>query len=126
MRQLLFCGALVIASGSAHAETDFLAKISEIAGMYRELDGTELTSRGAIGTMIGENLYFKNELGQFQVIFDAGREARRAIEGCELEWFGWQNSDCIVEIDAEISIDDTFEFSQGVQPKLIIFGIRRE
>ncbi len=52
------------------------------------------------------------------------REARRKIEGCEVNWSGWENSQCIFVADVEISIDQDFQFAQGIQPKLIVVEIR--
>ena len=68
--------------------------------------------------------YFKNDHGQFAVQFDAGRSARKSIEGCELELFGWANSDCIVEVDAEIAVEKAYGFADGGEVKLIVYNVR--
>ncbi len=69
--------------------------------------------RGVIGTLFGNALYVKNDHGQFKVQFDAGRSARKFIEGCELELFGWANSNCVVDFDVEIAIEEPYDFAQG-------------
>lgn len=119
--------ALVGTAASAE-ETDtieVMQTIEQMAKLHASLKGKTVTMNGAIGTMIGDTLYFKNDHGQFKVQFDAGRNARKLIEGCELEWFGWANSDCIVEVDAEIEIDTAYDFADGGEIKLIVYEVRR-
>ena len=81
--------------------------------------------KGAIGTFIGDSLYFKNDHGRFEVQFDAGRNARKSIEGCELEWFGWANSKCIVEVDAELVVEEVYSFAEGGEVSLIVYALRK-
>lgn len=117
----------LIALGAYAEETDtveVLAAVDQMAKIHASLEGKTVTMRGAIGTMIGDTLYFKNDHGQFAVQFDAGRNARKSIEGCELEWFGWANSDCIVEVDAEIAIETAYDFADGGEIKLIVYEVR--
>ncbi len=104
--------------------TEVMTAIDEMAAIHASLQGKTVTMRGAIGTLIGDNLYFKNDQGRFSVQFDAGRNARKSIDGCELEWFGWANSDCIVEVDAEIAIEEVYDFADGGQVKLIVYDVR--
>ena len=81
--------------------------------------------KGAIGTFITDSLHFKNQHGQFDVQFDAGRKARKSKEGREVEWFGWANSNCIVEVDAELEVDEAFSFANGGKIKLIVYDVRK-
>lgn len=98
--------------------------LNEIEILHASLAGKTITMRGAIGTFIGDQLYIKNDDGQFKVQFDAGRSARQLIEGCELEWFGWANSECVFEFDAEIKIEKEFTFADGGEIVLIVYELR--
>lgn len=123
----LVCGLFNI-SGVAAQEPDtsaVMATVAQISELHASLNEKAVTMRGGIGTLIGDNLYFKNDHGQFSVQFDAGRSARKAIEGCKLEWYGWANSDCIVEVDAEIVIETAYSFSEGGEIKLIVYNVRK-
>ena len=123
--------SLVFASlgaGAAAEDTDtaeVMQTVEQMAKLHASLSGKTVTMGGAIGTIFGDTLYFKNDFGQFSVQFDAGRNARKSIEGCELEWCGWANSDCIVEVDAEISIETEYDFADGGELKLIVYEVRR-
>ncbi|MCK4861656.1 MAG: hypothetical protein KAS85_07085 [Rhodobacteraceae bacterium] len=128
MRSGIYLAALVFAASAVNAEETQTAEveqsISEISALYSSLEGKTITMRGAIGTFISDTLLFKNDMGQFTVQFDAGRSARKRTEGCELEWFGWQNSSCLFEVDAEIAFDSEYSFSNGREVKLIIYEVR--
>ena len=80
--------------------------------------------KGALGTFVGEAIYFKNDNGMFEVQFDAGRAARKKIEGCQLDWFVWSKSKCLFDVDAEISISEAFSLAEGGKITLIIYDIR--
>ena len=123
----LFCG-LSFAPAASAQDTDtaeVMAAVDQMAKIHASLQGKTITMRGAIGTLIGDSLYFKNDHGQFAVQFDAGRNARKSIGGCKLEWFGWANSDCIVEVDAEIAIKEAYTFADGGEVKLIVYDVRK-
>lgn len=128
MRIGMYLAALAFAASTVNAEETQTAEveqtISEISALYRSLEGQTITMRGALGTFIGDTLIFKNDMGQFTVQFDAGRSARKRTEGCELEWFGWQNSNCLFEVDAEIAFDTDYSFSNGREVTLIIYELR--
>lgn len=83
------CNSAVAQDTDTVEVREMLAHMQEL---HSSLHGMTITMTGAIGTTIGDLLYFKNDDGRFQVQFDAGRSARKSIEGCELEWFGWQTA----------------------------------
>ena len=101
--------------------TEIVKKMTEL---HASLNGKTVTMKGAIGTLLSDELFFKNEDGQFSVQFDAGRAARKKVEGCELEWFDWAKSKCLFEVDAEIVVDEPFSFADGGKIKLIVYDIR--
>ena len=101
-----------------------LDAVGQIARLHASLSEMTVTMSGAIGSLLGHGLYFKNDHGQFTVQFDAGRSARKSIAECEVELFGWANSNCIVEIDAEIAIEEAYTFANGGKVKLIVYEVR--
>ena len=122
----ILCG-LIFGSAASAQDTDtteVMAAVEQMTKIHASLQGKTITMRGAIGTLFGDSLYFKNDHGQFAVQFDAGRSARKSIEGCELELFGWANSDCIVEVDAEIAVEKAYGFADGGEVKLIVYNVR--
>ena len=122
---LLFaCSATAVTAQDTDTAT-VMQTVEEMAELHASLNGKTVKMRGAIGTLIGETLYFKNDDGQFAVQFDAGRNARKTIEGCELEWFGWANSNCIVDIEAEITIEKVYDFADGGEIKLIVYDVQK-
>ena len=116
------CNSAVAQDTDTVEVREMLAHMQEL---HSSLHGMTITMTGAIGTTIGDLLYFKNDDGRFQVQFDAGSSARKSIEGCELEWFGWANSNCIVEVDAEIAVTTEYNFADGGAIKLIVYEVRR-
>ena len=134
MRRLSYFPALFLTAtmGShlANAEetntAEVLDTVSQISALYSSLEGKTISMTGAIGTLISDTLYLKNDDGKFKVQFDAGRAARKQIAGCELEFFGWANSDCIVDVDAEIMIEDKFSLADGVEITLIVYELERK
>jgi len=126
---IAFSALMALMSTTAVAQdtdtTEVMGAVEQMAKLHASLKGKTVTMNGAIGTLVSDTLYFKNDHGQFQVQFDAGRSARKLIEGCELEWFGWANSDCIVEVDAEVEIETAFTFAEGGEIKLIVYEVRR-
>jgi hypothetical protein len=85
-----------------------------------EVAGQEVSVEGSIGTgldmMDSEALFFRsNEETVFPVVFDAGREVRRQLEGCRFAMFGG-GTPCRMSGKAEL------EWS-GSQLRLIIFDV---
>ena len=80
--------------------------VAQLSKLHQSLAEKTVTLKGALGTFVGDDIYFKNDNGMFEVQFDAGRMARKKIDGCQLNWFDWSKSKCLFEVDAEISISD--------------------
>jgi uncharacterized protein YaaQ len=72
----------------------------------QKFNGTEITSSGEMGfkTMSDTGLRFKSEDGRFDVLLDAGREARKSLAGCKFTIFSGAN--CRADVKAEISVKD--------------------
>lgn len=93
----------------------------ETLSEFRErTGGVEVTIEGHIGTglfmMDEEALAFRDvEEIVYAVVFDAGREARKSLEGCRFAMFGG-GSPCALSGKAEIELD-------GSQVRLIIFEV---
>ncbi len=83
------------------------------------LAGREVTIEGRIGTGLDitddEALFFRNDLGTFPVVFDAGRTARRSVETCEFGLFAGEGG-CEMTGMAEIEID-------GSRIRLIVYQV---
>lgn len=84
-----------------------------------EIAGREVIARGHIGSGLDftddEALSFAlPDRTTFAVVFDAGREARRQLEGCEFEMFG--GTPCPATVKAEIEME-------GSRVRLIIFEV---
>jgi hypothetical protein len=111
------CSALALAfalcaPGLCHAET--------LEQLRARIAGVEVDVTGHIGTgldlMDDEALAFRDSAGTgYNVVFDAGREARKALEGCEFAMFGG-GSPCAITAKAEIEWD-------GSNLRLIIFEV---
>lgn len=81
--------------------------------------GTEVTATGYIGR--GLDIMDKEAISfalpdrtTFPVVFDAGRNARRALDGCQFKMFG--GTPCPATISAEIEMD-------GSRVRLIVFAL---
>lgn len=119
--------ATLMAGAVVAQETDTLEVtriIGEIAQRHAALSGKTITMTGTLGTYISDNIYFANEDGFFEVQFDAGREARRRIEGCLVTPFGTSSSQCVFEIDAELVVAERFDLADGGEIKLIVYEVR--
>jgi len=80
-----------------------------------------------LGTFITEDLTFVDNTGSYDVKLDAGREARRSLEGCEVNPFDWKLSDCIISGRAELTVDfPNSSVSDGYEIDLIIFEMTIE
>ncbi len=128
LKAVICASALLSFSQNVNAEEmqtkDVNIILGKIERLYEELNGKTATIYGAIGTLIGDQLYLKNDSGTYEVIFDAGRNARKQIQACELEWFGWKNSECRFEFDVEYQIEKSDEISDGKKIRLIVFALR--
>lgn len=99
-------------SSSASAET--------LADLRNRIAGIEVQITGHIGSgldlMDDEALAFRAEDEiTYPVIFDAGREARKALDGCKFAMFGG-GSPCALNGKAEIELD-------GSRIRLIVFEV---
>lgn len=113
------------AKASDQTQTEEVLGILEfMKAAHNELDGMTVTLTGGLGTIFGDQLYFQHELGRFTVQFDAGREARRKIEGCSITLFGNIDSRCVFEVDAELRASSSYKLSDGGEMELIIYAVR--
>lgn len=113
------------AKASEQTQTDQVLGIVElIRAAHNELDGMTVTLTGGLGTIFGDQLYFQHDLGRFAVQFDAGRDARRKIEGCSITLFGNVDSRCVFEVDAELRASSSYKLSDGGEMELIIYAVR--
>lgn len=103
---------------------DFNKLFQMLKVAHSAFNGMSVTLEGGLGTIIGDTIYFQNELGRFPVQFDAGREARRKIEGCEISLFGNAPSRCIFEVDAELLVTSEYTLSEGGRITLIVYNVR--
>jgi len=83
------------------------------------INGKDVTVAGWIGSglVLGDDeaiSFALEDRTTFKVIFDAGRDARRQLEGCEFKFFG--GTPCPAVVNAEIEID-------GSNIKLIVFDL---
>ena len=103
---------ILAAAGAASAET--------LQDLRQRVAGSEIDIAGHIGTgfalMDDEALAFRDAEGNFYpVIFDAGRDARRKLEGCKFAMFGG-GSPCTMSGKAEIELN-------GSRVRLIVFEV---
>jgi hypothetical protein len=97
---------------SAGAET--------LADLRTKMSGAEVEITGHIGTgldmMDKEALHFRDAEGTtYQVVFDAGRDARKKLAGCEFAMFGG-GKPCAFSGKAELEWN-------GSQLRLIVFEV---
>lgn len=98
------------------------AAAETLAELRIGLTGKEITVAGHIGTGLDigddEALSFRDDEGNiYPVVFDAGRTARKSLEGCEFAMFGG-GSPCAMEGRAEVELD-------GSRLRLIIYEVAR-
>ena len=91
-----------------------------ILDFRKSIIGREIMISGSLGSGLDfsddEALFFKDEEGNvYPVVFDAGRNARRATEGCRFAMFG-DGTPCRMSGLAEIELD-------GSRLRLIIFEV---
>lgn len=103
--------ALCFAAGTMQATT--------LPELRKSITGQEVEVSGFIGTgldlMDAEALTFRDsDKTNYAVVFDAGRDARKKLEGCKFEMFG--GTPCAMTGKAEIELD-------GARMRLIIFDI---
>ena len=106
------------------AVTTFVLALSWLAGpassesldsVFLSISGREVEVSGWIGTgLIYDLELLDNYRRRFEVVFDAGREARRNLAGCEFGFFG--SNPCFMNGKAEIGFE-------GERMQLIIFEV---
>lgn len=117
--------ALVSPAHSEETQTsEVLSVMQQISSLHSSLNGMTATLMGGLGTIIGDQIYFQSDLGRFRVQFDAGREARRRIEGCSITLFGNVESRCVFEVDAELRVSESFNLADGGEIRLIVYNVR--
>jgi len=92
-----------------------------LAEARNKISGLEVEVSGLIGTglnmMDDEALAFRDEQkNTYEVVFDAGREARKKLSGCKFEILG-AGSPCPIKGKAEIELS-------GSDIRLIIFDVQ--
>lgn len=105
--------ALCGLAGPTFAET-----LVELRG---RIAGSEVMVAGQIGSglnmMDDEALAFRDADGTtYEVVFDAGREARKALDGCKFALFGG-GTPCALTARAEVELD-------GANLRLIVFEVQ--
>ena len=93
---------------------------------YRDIHEQEIPIRGAIGTVYGDTLYFMDSTGHYPIVLDAGRAARRSLEGCEINPFlDADRNPCQISGMAEIEVDwkDSENLADGFKTQLIVFEL---
>ena len=98
------------------------AAAETLAELRTGLVGREITVTGHIGAGLdisdNEALSFRDQEGNiYPVIFDAGRTARKSLEGCEFAMFGG-GSPCAMDGKAEVELD-------GSSLRLIVYEVDR-
>ena len=110
------------AMGQEIQSSDALA--SAIVSSYEALDGSEFEVSGAIGAMFGDTLFFVDQTGRYEIVLDAGRTVRRQIEGCELQMFDADDSECQLTGMVEVSVDfDDDNKGDGLEVRYILFEV---
>jgi hypothetical protein len=112
MRRAFQVAMILATAGAASGET--------LQDLRQRVAGSEVDIAGYIGTglelMDDEALAFRDAEGNvYPVIFDAGRDARRKLEGCKFAMFGG-GSPCAMSGKAEIGLD-------GSRVRLIVFEV---
>ena len=97
---------------------------SALLSAYQQANTSEVSIKGAIGTLLGETVYFVDETGRYKVKLDAGRDVRRKIESCELNLFDSGGSKCQISGKAEVAVDlNDNNFGDGYEIELILFSV---
>ena len=134
---LLLCGLLQVSDARADtSESDFLHKWNQVEALYHEIDGSDVSLTGAIGTMVGDDLFLASQDvdGLIHVELEAGRQARDAIQGCSVigmtggreEGFTKRKDGCMVEVKGEAKIGFDYPvFAPHYTLKLYVYELRR-
>jgi hypothetical protein len=112
--RVLLAPALLVAILAAPASAE------NLADLRARITGAEVTISGHIGTgldiMDKEAISFRDaDKVTYDVVFDAGREARRALEGCRFDMFQG-GTPCAVTGRAEVQWN-------GARLRLILFEV---
>lgn len=126
MKRLLIAGALL--AGPALAEPPKLKNTEDahkvLSHVYQILDGQEIPVEGAVGTTFGEALYLVDQHGRYRVTLDAGRQVRKQLEGCKVNPFVPDQSNCRGVGMAEVRADwEGLSLSEGVAIELIVYEL---
>lgn len=127
MKRLLVIGALL--AGPALAEPPKLKNTADahkvLSHIYQILDGQEIPVEGAVGTTFGDVLYLVDQHGRYRVTLDAGREVRKQLEGCQVNPFVRDQSNCRGVGMAEVHADwENLSVSKGVAIELIVYELK--
>lgn len=112
MRALLLSALMLVGGTAAQAET-----LQDLCG---RIVGAEVEITGHIGTGLDmtddEALTFRDPEGTvYPVVFDAGRTARKSLEGCKFEMFSG-GTPCAMSGKAEVELD-------GSRLRLIVYEV---
>jgi uncharacterized protein YdeI (BOF family) len=124
----LLLATLAFALNSVPASSEGMPEFEKsVRETYKAYDGKEIDIEGAIGTWIGgETLYFYDSSGLYTILLDAGRAARKSIDGCEINrHVEPHKSPCRITGKAEVKIDwdDSNNFASGIEVGLIVFEL---
>ena len=115
----------MFAAGAAIAEEYSMSWVSNaITDALKEVHGSEVPIKGAIGVAYGDEIRFCDETGVYDVKLDAGREARKTIEGCKFEcdFRSPSENQCQITGMAEIEVQwDRGGGGRGFPISLIIY-----
>jgi hypothetical protein len=116
--------AFAIAIGHvAKAETTISVE-NRMKIVYRGINGSEVELKGAIGTFITDQIKYADNSGVYDVLLDAGRDARKSIEGCEIQLFAPEKSPCQIIGKGELVIDlDDGNLGSGFGVKISIYEL---
>lgn len=127
----IVCVAAIFAAGMLPAHVMAQEEVKDtteldgaLRNIYQIINLQEIRVKGAIGSLIGDQLYFVDDTGRYKVELDAGRDIRRQIDGCEIAIFGPKESLCQLSGMAEIAIDtEDDNIGDGFEISLILYRV---
>lgn len=121
----VFLTSGVLVAEEQRPQLESTAQAKGVIGItYEILDGQEIPIEGAVGTAFGGALYFVDDFGTYQMTLDAGREVRKQLEGCTVNLFVPELSNCRGVGMAEVQADwKDMSVSKGVEIGLIVYEL---
>ena len=114
--------ALALALAGPVAAQSLVELRSELDNLLNQLGTYEVTVEGEIGSLVGNELYFRDGSGLYGVTLAVGRETLRELENCTLAPYHGSKSTCRAVGKAEVKFRENTVY-EGYTIELLLFDL---